>query len=225
MKKFIKNLFGNLFNRENRDVASSVSDATTSVSVSGATTSVQTEEDEKNNDRNKLLQKIYWAIGNYECEKLESYVREYLTTYGSLTGQETVWFWEYFGDAYDGYSAWCRQKLLLMATDFTKKLFFALVSGDDVAAKEWRHKAELQKELLDAFEKRDVITFDKLLSEGADINYAYYSPCGDHKTSIWNNLSRNSRMYEYFMTRNDVPEVNKIKAEQEFIASRKATMA
>lgn len=216
MKKFIKNLFGNLFNRENRNVASS---------VSNATTSVQTKEDEKNNDRNTLLKKIYWAIGDYECEKLESYVREYLTTYGSLTGQETVWFWVRFGDIYDGYYDWSSQKLLFMATDFTQKFFFALINGEEAAAKEYRHKAELQKGLIDAFENRDVITFDKLLSEGADINYAYYSPYGGQK-SIWKNAPwSGEEMYAYIMTRTDIPELNKIRAERELIASRKAKIA
>ncbi len=218
MKKFIKNLFGNLFNRENRNVASSVSNATTSVQT--------TEEDEKDNDRNTLLQKIYWAIGDYECEKLESYVREYLTTYGSLTGQETVWFWERFGDIYDGYYDWSSQKLLFLATDFTKKFFFALINGEEAAAKEYRHKAELQKGLKEAFENRDVITFDKLLSEGADINYAYYYPYGDHKTNIWENARwSGEEMYAYIMTRTDIPELNKIRAARELIASLKAKIA
>lgn len=231
MKKFIKNLFGNLFNRENRNVASSVSNATTSVQTEEDEKNNDREcflnyrryqDDEKNNDRNTLLQKIYWAIGDYKCGKLESYVREYLTTYGSLTGEETVWFWERFGDIYDGYYDWSNQKLLFMATDFTKKFFFALINGEEAAAKEYRHKAELQKELIDAFENRDVITFDKLLSEGADINYAYYSPYGDHKTSIWEKAPWSGKeMYAYIKTRTDIPELNKIRAERELIASRK----
>lgn len=218
MKKFIKNLFGNLFNRENRNVASS---------VSNATTSVQTEEDKKKRERNALLVNIFWTVQTEQLKQLdilEKYVQEYKTLYGPLTGQETALVSFNDGDSYFPYWVEVEKPLLIWAGDLTKKFFFALVNGKKDKVEEYRHKIDLQNRLREAFDNNDIITFDKLLTEGADINYRYPSS-GEHTEKLWNNLSRNSRMYEYFMTRNDVPEVNKIKAEQELIASRKATMA
>lgn len=211
-KKFFNTLFNNLFN------LASISDTKASIA--------KTDDAEKTDARNDLLTKIYWAICYYQLENMENYIRKYLVTYGHLSGTEEVWFWERFDEHFTDIGSWKSKKLLYFATEFTEKFFFALVNGEEAAAKEYRHKAELQSALKKAFEKRDIVSFDKLISAGADINYVYCYAWGCRRT-LWEQIKNTQgRMYEYFMTRMDIPEVKafreKKKAEEELIVARKA---
>lgn len=219
-----KNFFSNLFNR------GVFFKSTAAADNEKQSKPLRQNADWGQSDKNMLLQRIYWAAGHYEFENLETHIRKYLVEYGSLSGNEIVWFRERMGDIYDGYYEWVSETLLFLATDFTKKFFFALVSGDAATAKEYRRKAELQSALKKAFEEKDVVAFDKLLSAGADINYAYYYPYGDHKITLWEKVNgTKGRMFEYFMTRMDVPQVKKLveqkKAEEELITARRMQIA
>lgn len=212
MKKFIQNLFG----KRNRETSLS---ATSSSDIN----------EKHNSASNTLLQKIYVAFGSCQFDEMEKCVTEYLLTYGKLTGEETVWFYDRKGDIYDGVYCWQSYNLLLLSTDFSRKFFFALVNGEAAAAEEYKRKAELQAALKVAFDKGEIVAFDRLLSEGADINYKYYAPYGDHKVTLWQLCEKRSRMYEYFLTRMDCIEVKEMvekeRAEKQLIATRQAKIA
>ncbi len=208
MKKFISKLFNNMFNRK-----SNVN-----------TVQINEEEIEKSSERNKLLAKIFWAAKAENLPDLEKHVREYLSQYGEMTGKETVWLQFDQGDIYDPYWVWSKKGILAWTNTFTKEFFFAILNGNKAKAEEYRHKAELQADLKKAFDDRDVVAFDKALSAGADINYRYFSSEG-YTPKLWDNIwhDRGSRMYKYFMTREDCPEAMKIRAENELIAFRQKT--
>ncbi len=207
MKKFISKLF----NRSNN------------VTSVAAVAPVQNKEDEKTSERNKLLAKIFWTAQAEKLPDLEKHVREYLSQYGEMTGEETVWLQFNNGDIYDPCWVWSKKGILAWTNTFTKEFFFAVLNGNKDKAEEWRKKVELQKDLKKVFEAGDVIGVDKALSAGADINYRYFSSEG-YTPKLWDNIRyAGKRMYEYFMTREDCPEAMKIKAEKELIASRQKT--
>lgn len=213
-KNFFNTLFNNLFNSASTN------------NTTGTNNTTDTTDAEKTGARNDLLQKIYRAVEEYQFEDMENHIRKYQATYGSLTGKEEVWFEVWYGDSWDSYRDWDKRRLLFAATEFTERFFFAFINGEEAVAKEYRHKAELQAALEKAFYDGDIVSVDKFISAGADVNYVYYKRSGSHKTTLWREVKdTKGRMYEYFMTRMDIPEVKafweKKKAEEELIAARK----
>ena len=76
-------------------------------------------------------------------------------------------------------------------------------------------------QLKDAFDADDICLFDELLTSGADINYRYNDGYGEY--TLYQRVKNydTSLMYQYFWTRNDCNEIEKIRKEEKLIADRK----
>ena len=215
MKTKIKNLLARLF------APAAVNEAKTQANVvSSRESELRQAAREREEQRHALLKELYFAVLCHNYREVEELVPTYQGKFGRLTGEERVYLLDSSDDGYgkidDEIPTFSSYPLLLTADAMMKEFFFALVEGKNPDTAAYQAKWNLQKKLLEAVESGDVLAVDALLKQGADINYAYYSPYV-RELKLWHKVPprKSNPMYRYFMSREDCPEAAALKANQE----------
>ena len=217
MKTKIKNLLARLF------VPAAVNEAKPQANVVSSPSrenELRQAAREREEQRQALLKELYFAVLCHDYREVERLVPAYQGKFGRLTGEERVYLPDSSRDGYgkldDEIPTFSSYPLLLTADAMMKEFFFASAEGKNPDTAAYQAKWNLQKKLLEAVESGDVLAVDALLNQGADINYAYYSPYV-RELKLWHKVPpcKSHPMYRYFMSREDCSEVAALKANQE----------
>ena len=218
------------------------------------------EEDKKSYDwdtpRNAALKRIHDRANAEDFVDLAELIPEFIREYGALS----------FDDKYVAVCIYCHSEKDFYGTvefvgsvkvfdskdPLVRRFCVELCAGKKPDVADYKRRYDLQQSLKQACGNGDVLLFDKLLEEGADINYRYasgikhiyasdikyiYDNLGSTTTTLWDIVqkfySKQSPMYRYFMTRTECTgvqefleeekkEEEKAKAVEDLIASRTA---
>ena len=224
LKRFFATLFG-ASSKKNETVHEEA------VASTQETSTKKKDEVTEDDPRNKVLQNIHNAVchkDRYDILSEKSFVDlaelipAFIAEYGDLSLDEKCWNWHSYCDEVSCDCYWEPSPVFGHMDVIVKEFVTKLCAGETPDVEEYTLRYKLQYDLKKAFDDRDICRFDELLSAGADINYEYVSSYGTI-TTLWDEVdrARPERMYDYFMTRDDCPQVVTRKKELELIASRK----
>lgn len=212
LKRFFATLFGTS-SKKNETVHEEA------VASTQETSTKKKDEVTEDDPRNKVLQNIHNAVlRENSFVDLAGLIPAFIAEYGALSLDEKYTYCDEIScDRY-----WEASPVFGYMDVIVKEFVTKLCAGETPDVEEYTRRYKLQYDLKKAFDDRDICRFDELLSAGADINYEYVSSYGTI-TILWNEVDRTrpERMYDYFMTRDDCPQVVTRKKELELIASRK----
>lgn len=163
--------------------------------------------------RNDSLYAIYrdMRYGNYPSA-LER-IHDYQCNYGRLNGDEaftyeTGWFDGPFFIEEEG-GKFLLQHQSPMTLDFFKKTVAGKMTKEE--AEELKNKYEIQRRLLDAWERGDLIEFHEIVTkEGADVGHVYQGADFIGQFTLFGKVKgkKESNFYKYFVKNyNNLPEV------------------
>lgn len=216
LKRFFATLFGTS-SKKNETVHEEA------VASTQETSTKKKDEVTEDDPRNKVLQNIHNAVlRENSFVNLAGLIPAFIAEYGALSLDEKCWNWHTYCDEISCDRYWESSPVFGYMDVIVKEFVTKLCAGETPDVEEYTRRYKLQYDLKKAFDDRDICRFDELLSAGADINYEYVSSYGTI-TTLWNEVDRTrpERMYDYFMTRDDCPQVVTRKKELELIASRK----
>ena len=198
MKKFLFRLFDLL---GNNNQSSNEND-----SVSNEEVFLFSEE-----TRNNRLDAIHTKMGQGRFVEAKILIEEYQKDFGRLYGNERFSYQDNF---FDG-GVFCENTsslgLLGLLDPMTKDFFRKCVDGlmSEEVAFELERQKRLQKDLLDAYERQDILDFHQLVKSGADVSYVYHGAY-EGLFTIWQRVQerKGSEFYKYFVKHyNDLPDV------------------
>ena len=197
MKKFLFRLFDLLGNNNQS---------------SNKNDSVSNEEDFlfSEETRNNRLNAINTRMAQGRFVEAKTLIEEYQKDFGRLYGNERFSYQDNFFDGGVFCENTSNMGLLGFLDPMTKDFFRKCVDGlmSEEEAFELERKKRLQKDLLDAYERQDILGFHQLVKSGADVSYVYHGGYG--LFTIWQRVQerKGSEFYKYFVKHyNDLPDV------------------
>ena len=196
--------------------------------------------------RNKALEQIHYRVKKADFDALAVMIPEFIRKYGALSPDDKYldkYSEYYYESCYATPLEGINSKGVFDCDDRILKSFcLEICAGKKPDVADYKRKYDLQQSLRRACGNGDLLLFDKLLEEGADINYRYGLDLKDKRLSLDNETlwqfvqkcySKQSPMYRYFLTRSECTGVQeflakkkkakeKAKAEEDLIASRTA---
>ena len=170
---------------------------------------------------NQALREISAAFRENNFSRLAELIPAFISQYGSLDIQAKCWDYYIYCDEVDSTTVWKKVHVFGRSDVTIDEFVSKLCNGETPDVDKYQNRFQLQQELKKAFDLNNVLVFDKLLSDGADINYPY-----NNEFPLWDTIKhhKDSLMYKYFLTRDDCPQVIELRKTEELIKNRKNSL-